>query len=352
MRETATRTGKSGTRGTGSDPQRKRGQPTPLPASLICLFLVFVWLIPLFAAGGRVVAIGDVHGDLDAFIGILRRAKLIDASRQWTGGAATLVQTGDFLDRGPKARDVMDVLMDLQKQGARQGGRVIVLMGNHEAMNIYGDLRYVSETDYASFGGRTERCKAFGPGGPYGKWLRALPAVAQIDDSIFLHGGIDPQLASWKIAKINDSIAAEIRAFDAYRKYLTEEKKLAPECATLDELTDAAKAAQSKAKDKDADILNGFLSYPGWLSVHPAGPLWFRGYAQWSDADGAPQIRQLAQAFGVARFVVGHTPQSGQITRRFDGKVYLIDTGMLSSYFAGGRASALNIQDGKVSMIY
>jgi len=40
------------------------------------------------------------------------------------------------------------------------------------------------------------------------------------------------------------------------------------------------------------------------------------------------------------------------IVSRFDGKVFLIDTGMLSSYFAGGRASALEIKDGKVSFIY
>ena len=66
----------------------------------------------------------------------------------------------------------------------------------------------------------------------------------------------------------------------------------------------------------------------------------------------AAQIQKLTEALGVARFVVGHTPQPGQIKSRFDGKVYLIDTGMLSSYVPGGRASALTIQDGKVSTIY
>ena len=96
-----------------------------------------------------------------------------------------------------------------------------------------------------------------------------------------------------------------------------------------------------------------FLTYGRWLSINESGPLWFRGYAQWSDAEGAPQIEQLAKTFGVGRFVVGHTPQTGgQIVPRFNGKVYLIDTGMLSTYFKGGRASALNIQDGKISFIY
>src|SRR5436189_292071 len=82
----------------------------------------------------RLVAVGDIHGDLDAFTGILQRARLVDPMRRWTGGQTVLVQTGDFLDRGPNARGVMDLLMSLQKDAPRQGGRVDVLMGNHEAM--------------------------------------------------------------------------------------------------------------------------------------------------------------------------------------------------------------------------
>src|SRR5262249_34509674 len=101
------------------------------------------------------------------------------------------------------------------------------------------------------------------------------------------------------------------------------------------------------------ETLKTFLGLGAWLSINESGPLWFRGYAQWSNEEGAPQIQRLTQAFGVARFVVGHTPQpDGQISSKFDGKVYLIDTGMLSSYFPGGRASALNIQDGKINFIY
>ena len=322
------------------------------------------------AKGDRVVAIADIHGDLDAFVGILQRAQLIDPIRRWYGGRATLVQTGDFLDRGPQARGVMDLLMSLQRDAQRQGGRVIVLMGNHEAMNIIGDWRYVTNTDYAAFAddgrdpkkrkpaesskpdGFAERCAAFGPDGKYGKWIRSLPAIARVNDSIFLHGGIVPDLASSSVDKLNEAISGEMKAFDMYKEFMVD-KKIAQPCDVLDELTAAAKTALEKAKGKDAETLKAFLSLGGWLSVNENGPLWFRGYAQWTDADGAPQIQRLAEAFGVARFVVGHTPQpGGQIVSRFDGKVYLIDTGMLSSYFPGGRASALNIQDGKVSFIY
>ena len=91
----------------------------------------------------RVVAVGDIHGDFSSLVTILQHAGIIDDQHRWTGGNTTLVQTGDFLDRGPKARDVMDLLMGLEKQAAKQGGEVVVLLGNHEIMNLVGDLRFV-----------------------------------------------------------------------------------------------------------------------------------------------------------------------------------------------------------------
>ena len=347
----------------------------PAKSSWVAVFLTTLLLcVFLFASpdsGQRVVAVGDIHGDLNAFIGILQRAQLIDPTNRWSGSKATLVQTGDMLDRGPNARGVMDLLMSLQKDAPRQGGRVIVLMGNHEAMNIYGDLRYVTTNDYASFAndgpearkrrndspttqpaGFQERCEALSPEGKYGKWLRSLPAIAKVNDSIFLHGGIHPDLKSHSVDELNEAIANEIKGFDAFKQFMVD-KKIAQPCSTLDELVAAARMAAEKAKGKDAEVLKAFLNYGNWITVHENGPLWFRGYAQWTDADGAAQIQELTKAFAVKRFVVGHTPQSGgQITARFDGKIYLIDTGMLSTYFTGGRASALNILDGKVSFIY
>jgi len=324
--------------------------------------------------GQRVVAIADIHGDLDAFVGILQRAQLIDRVRRWSGANAILVQTGDFLDRGPKAREVMDFLMTLQKDAPRQGGRVIVLMGNHEAMNVFGDLRYVTADDYRSFAeswterkrpdsskasteptrpaGYVERCAAFGPNGKYGKWIRSLPAIARVQDSIFLHGGISSDVASYSVEQLNEAIAAEIRMFDTYNDFLVD-KKIAQKCSTFEELVTAARSAQEKMKGKDAETIKAFLGFGGWLTIHENGPLWFRGYAQWTDEEGLTQIEKLTTTFGVARFVVGHTPQTGgRIVPRFNEKVYLIDTGMLASYFPGGRASALAIQEGKVTAIY
>jgi hypothetical protein len=329
----------------------------------------------------RVVAIGDIHGDLDAFAAILRRASLVDADLKWSGGATTLVQVGDMIDRGPKSRAVMDLLMTLQKDARRQDGRVIVLLGNHEAMNMYGDLRYVTPADYVSYAdagsarrqaaayddytkvygapasrdewmaahplGFVEQREAFGPDGKYGKWLRTLPVVARVDDSLFLHGGLSADLATWKIDRINDTVAGELKVFDDTRQFLMDAKVALP-FSTMGEVLAAAKAVATRRPDAVKDL----LGFDNWLSVGDTGPLWFRGLARDPDADMQPLAAKIAQSFGVARIVIGHTTQTGKIVQRFDGKVCLIDTGMLHGYVEGGRASALEIQDGHVRAIY
>ena len=255
------------------------------------------------AAQARIVAVGDIHGDFDAFVSILQRARLIDGEHRWVGGNATLVQTGDFLDRGPKSRDVLDLMMTLEKQAKKGGGRVLVLLGNHEMMNMTGDLGYVTPEDYASFADKhsekrrkaafktylklrkrrakargqpppnftpeTERAwmeshplgfvehrEAFGPKGKYGGWLRGLPSVAQVGDVIFVHGGIHPALSTWNLDRINKRVWDEIEVLDAYRRQLVERKLILP-FFTLGEVVAVAereiKAHKAAAKKGETD---------------------------------------------------------------------------------------------------
>jgi hypothetical protein len=87
--------------------------------------------------------------------------------------------------------------------------------------------------------------------------------------------------------------------------------------------------------------------------VHPDGLLWYRGYSEWSDDEGTAQLEQLLESCDVEHIVVGHTPQlAGAIRARFDDRLYLADTGMLSSYYTGGRASMLEIRDGGFRALY
>ena len=355
------------------------------------------------------MAVGDIHGDFDDFVLILQHSGLIDAQLHWTGNDTTLVQTGDLLDRGPKPREVMDLLMSLQKEAAKKGGHVVVLVGNHEVMNIMGDLRYVTAENYASFAdkdsdkrrhsayqqytewrknhaallqtipqlfsasteeewrtqhpaGFIEQREAFGPEGKYGKWLRERPAVAEIGHVIFLHGGLDPSISSLKLDEINRRIQEEIASFDAAKKVMVSQRLVLP-FFTLQEMT-AVVQAELQARQNapgtrhpnltnpgdtlpehtQLQILNNFAGYGHWLSVASNGPLWFRGYDSWTEEQGAADVPHLLSAYHASQIVVGHTPQKdGRIRARFGGAIFLIDTGMLSSYYPQGRASALEI---------
>jgi len=99
----------------------------------------------------RIVAIGDLHGDYAAYESLLTEAELIDNRGRWVGGKTILIQMGDVPDRGPDSLKIIQHLQKLQRQAARKHGRVIALIGNHEAMNMTGDLRYVHPGEYQTF---------------------------------------------------------------------------------------------------------------------------------------------------------------------------------------------------------
>jgi hypothetical protein len=391
-----------------------------------CTLATLAWLAaPAHAqtpAPGRIVAVGDVHGHLGAFTRILRQAGILDSQNAWAGGNATLVQTGDTIDRGPDMRSVLDLLMALEKQAPKTGGRTVFLLGNHEAMNIFGDLRYVTEGNYASFAtkdaqkrreqawkqyvewrqrraaarkqpawdvtaaqqkewmalhppGFFEHRDAFGPAGKYGKWLRERPAVALLQGVLFVHGGIAPELAAWKIEDFNRRIASELRSFDDFRLLFTQQGLVLP-FFTLEEMQAAIttewnarkeaialKQQEAAAKGKTYEVpaeerkhndaLSDFLALTSWISIHPSGPLWFRGYATWTEEEAPPQLEKLNR-LGATQFVVGHSPQTKSgIVSRFAGRVFLIDTGMLAgSFYPGGVSAALEIDQGKFTAIY
>ena len=377
-------------------------KPARIPQTLVFLVLALTaWTraeAPPSASAQSVTAIGDVHGDFADFVAILQHTGLIDKQNHWAGGKTTLVQLGDLLDRGPKPRDVMDLVMTLEKEARKDGGRVEPLLGNHEMMNIMGDLRYVSAENYASFAdensekrrrsgykdftkwreshalllselsqpfelteaewmarhptGFIEQREAFSPSGVYGKWLRGHAAVTEIDGTIFLHGGISPALASMKLNEINSRVHEEISTFDSCKQYLVDHGLILP-FFTAQEIVSVLQAeisAEQKSRVSSnpeiRDKISQVLQLQNWISVRSDGPLWFRGYDQWTDEEGNAQIVKILEALKADHFVTGHTVQKqGRMRERFGGKVFLIDTGMLSSYYPGGRASALEIEN-------
>src|ERR1044072_163009 len=117
---------------------------------LILVAALFPTAAPAGPAPARIVAVGDLHGDYDAWEAIAQAAGLVDAKGNGSGGSTVLVQMGDVADRGPDSLKIIRQLMKLQREARSKGGQVIALVGNHEAMNMTRDLRYVHPGEYAA----------------------------------------------------------------------------------------------------------------------------------------------------------------------------------------------------------
>ena len=377
--------------------------------TFLCLFLgIAAMSAPLPAAepqapaGPRIVAVGDVHGAGANLAQILQAAGLIDAKQKWIGGTARLVQTGDILDRGADVRAAYDLLMRLEGEARRAGGRVDVLFGNHEGMNVLHDFRDVSAEAMGRFAdgrsddrlqkafeshasvarragntlnrdewmkthprGFAEYVEAFGPSGSYGKWMRDRKTVLQIGDTIFMHAGLNPERTT-TIDEINRTVEQEVRNWDGLVSALTRARRATPNF-TLQEIINAAQVeigkialAQKTGEAIEEYVTPEFISRLQFLMgfdkltlVDSDGPLWYRGLATRAE-DQQPVVDALLRRHGARRIVLGHTPQlpAGRIRSRFGGLVTLIDTGMLDSYFKGGQPSALEILDGRLTAIY
>ena len=369
---------------------------------LVPLLAVAAWvfLAPVSAAPSRIVAIGDVHGAAEPFVAILQRAGLINAERRWIGGTAMLVQTGDLMDRGTAVRADLDLLMALEPQASAAGGRVQVLLGNHEFMNLLGQTRDVAPELYERFAderseqkrdqafqaaarlkrsapldkaswlaehplGYLEYREALRANAPYGKWLRSKPVVVEIDGTVFLHGGINPEFTTESLDNINRRARRELTEWDDGVRWLQQHDLGLPFFTWAEvlevvqsELTRlGTKRKQEALTEDDVEeirVLLPLLNIGDSSLLNPDGPVWFRGYSSWTDAEGEKVVAQLLRKYRVKRFVTGHTPQpSGRITSRFGGALVLIDTGMLDGkFYPSGQPSALEIEGERVTPLY
>lgn len=288
---------------------------------------------------GPIVAIGDIHGDYDNFEKVLTEAGLINRRGNWIAGNTRFVQLGDLPDRGPDTDKIIEQMQKLQRQATKDGGEVFALIGNHEAMNIYGDLRFVHPGEYEALRDRNSRRLrdryydaevasltaadkdfvaddafeeqwlqrfplgyvehriAWSPDGKFGSWVLANNAIAKVGRALFLHGGVSPKLLGMSIAEINDQIRQE---------------------------------------------LGGELPEELGLSEAEDGPLWYRGLASNDEQQEAAHVDAVLEAFDVDRIVIGHTPGLGTIVPRFGGKVLIIDTGIAEYY--GSHLASLRIE--------
>lgn len=388
------------------------------PSALV-VALALLWApAPTLTAQGaaRIVAIGDIHGEIAGFKSILKAAGLADDAGRWIGGRAQFVQTGDYTDRGEGTRAVMDLLMALEPQARKAGGRAHILLGNHEVMNLIGDTRDATPETFATFAdassekrrndaweayarlaaartskgepvpavyaqtreawmtthppGYVEYRNAFAPRGRYGAWVRERPVVAAIGGSIFMHAGISPQLAPEKLEDVNVQVRDEIRRLDRFVDRLID-LKLATHTFTLQEMVAVAvneitvanrliAAAQAEGKEPDPSRLNvpllleaqEILKIDTWAVLNPEGPMWYRGLATEPDDPAGGPFLALLAKYGARRFVTGHTPQQSRDIAVRFGGRAILLDTGMLAAVYKGRPAALEIAGDTLTAIY
>jgi hypothetical protein len=270
----------------------------------------------------RIIAIGDIHGDINALLYALKKSGVIDANRNWIGGTDIVVQVGDVLDRGgrgvsvPSSNNLEEVeilyyLYKLNNSAMKTGGRVISLIGNHELMNMLGDFRYASSEHIDGLGGLDQRRHLFRPGGSFAKKIACNSlGIVKIGDWVFVHGGLLPEHID-NIMKDRSNLKSSKgplrRINDLVKNILMGNKRL-----------------DSISQD-DEDLLFG-----------KDGMFWTRKFSQNEVGDDNCKIlfksmELLDVTSNKGGMVVGHTPQSN-INSQCNNRVWRIDTGMSEAF--------------------
>ncbi len=371
---------------------------TSLPISRTFLPVLLLMSSPLMAGQWvfdgieRVVAISDIHGAHRALVSTMQRADVIDAAQAWSGGETHLVIVGDILDRGPDSRQSLDLLMRLEAEATEAGGRVHVLLGNHETLALTGDLRYVTREEYAAFaaeesqeerqrwfeqfvtkrerpGQSAEEMRqrfdesfppgffayreAFGFDGVYGEWLLSRPVMIVINRTAFVHGGVSPLIGQLGLERVNAQIKAELEAYLAQTQMLTNAGILLPTDSYVEqgEIAVAGLSGMPPSEEIAAGLQTiQQLERSELMGLN--GPLWYRGNVACNAIVEVDRIDAVLSAIGAERIVIGHTPTVGrQVLERFDGRVIEVDTGMLVDYY-NGQGSALVIEADQVRVVH
>jgi len=307
--------------------------PPPPPASQQC-----VW-----TGVEKIVTIGDLHGDYDHFIRVLKGTKIVDSDLHWTGGKAHLVQMGDVMDRGDQARKIFDLIRQLDKEARAAGGMVHQLIGNHEELNIIGEAiknpEYVTPSQFQDYlspdykekieaefkrknknGDDDELWKNLmsDPEAQKnytetfllldGRWLAEQNVIIKINDTVFVHGGLNLEYAIKGLTWINKQYRSEFQ-----------------------------KIFKSEALPRQR------------ITFAPESPLWNRDLPTAKDSY-EEEVDKILAALGAKRIIIAHTPSipASRETierdiKKFGGKVWISDTGIAAIYH--GYLTALIIDE-------
>ena len=271
-------------------------------------------------AAARVVAIGDLHGDLDHTRRAFRLAGAIGPDGHWNGGSLVVVQTGDEIDREDDDRAILDQVDVWKREAKTAGGELIALDGNHELMNAALDFRYVTPGGFSAFDDQATnapasvlaqlppdlpaaqrgRAAAFAPGGSYAKILAERPLFVKVGDTLFVHGGVLPGQVDFGLDALDEGVR---------------------------------------------DWLLGKRPEPPKLAMAEDGPVWTRLYSDPGHEDCA-RLATAESRLGITRMVVGHTVQKDGVTSACGQHVWRIDVGLSHAY--DGPIQVLEIAGGHV----
>lgn len=245
----------------------------------------------VYTSVDSIFVITDIHGSLNTYTHLLKTNGIVDDDMNWKFGKGHLVIIGDIFDRGDKVTEIFWHVFALEKQAEKAGGRVHMMIGNHESMVLFKDEEYTNPK-YKIVEGITglKYWDLYSENSVIGAWLRTKPVVITINDIIFIHAGISFELAmkKYKLKDINQKFASSIIG-----------KDFAEVCENPETL---------------------FL-------IDSYGPLWYRGYFG-DPGFGESKLKYILQLYGKQHIVVGHTPNDA-IKGMFNNKIVGADAGIM-----------------------
>ncbi|KAF8718616.1 hypothetical protein AX14_011694 [Amanita brunnescens Koide BX004] len=295
----------------------------------------------------HIVAIGDLHGDMENTRRVLEFSDVVDDNLDWSGKVDILVQTGDIIDRGDDTIVLFDTMDKLRAQAAAKGGQVLSLLGNHEWMNALGDWGGVFPSEIETFGGAEARQEMISTGKIGQTWATNYITALRLP----LHPSMGPPNTPYPASTLNDQ--NENVAGDNYDYVDQEEshplshaalsfvhgglsptyRNLAPFPTRINELSASLlRKSQDRKQPRPCppqpcpDLPPGATDEEEEL-YRNNGPLWYRGWAEHPEEQVCNEVEEVLGKTGTKRMIMGHTPNFKKIVSRCNGKIIIIDTG-------------------------
>jgi hypothetical protein len=240
----------------------------------------------------KVAVITDIHGEYKTYLNLLTGLGIIDKGQKWSYGKGHLVVLGDIFDRGDKVTEVLWHLFALEKQASQTGGKVHLILGNHELMTLNNELAYINKkyrevekiinTGYSDL---------YSDNSVIGRWLRSKPVAVTINNMIFIHGGLSIKLVRKKISLNQINMV--------YSDLLSGNPM------------DYAESVQAEV-----------------LTSDDSDPLWYRGYFH-DSAFCMTTVDSLLDFYGGKHIIVGHTAFQ-EVRALYDNKIIGADAGIMN----------------------